>query len=266
MYLPSIATEFRAGRLWTPWGVESLEAVSNPLITRSFAFNNSPPFTHCGVGAYTTYNSTWSSTLMVVNGNDVYFGDSSEEWRFVGALKWIQPETAKNTVTIAASVGRGSFNTGSPYFAATAALPNEPFGRNNLNAFDIVWTHVFNEKLVGNLELIYGYQHGVPIEAAPGLIGPDPGTARWFSAAAYLQYTLTEQVTLTTRLENFHDFQGQRTGFEGAYVTATTGVAYKPYKDVILRAEARYDHNVETRPYEGSPGLFGVFADLIVRF
>jgi hypothetical protein len=256
MYIPKFlgeGTEFRAGRL-------------TPLITRSYAFNSAPPFTHCGVGMYTTFSKEWSGTFMVVNGNDIYFGGAGQQWRGVGALKWTSPDEGRDTITVAASVGRGAFDPGHPYASSTFALANEPFGRNNFNAFDLVWTHKIDDTWSTAVEMIYGYQTNVVPAAAPGLGGPGAGTCHWASAAGYVFYNLSEQVTLTTRLEGFDDFQGQRTGFEGLYLSATAGVAYKPVPDVIFRTEARYDHNVETRPFEGDPGIFVLAAELIFRF
>lgn len=267
-YVPGLfeGTEFRVGRVYTPWGVESLEAVSTPLITRSYAFNSSPPFTHSGVAAYVNFSKELSGTFMVANGNDIYFGASGQDWRGVGAVKWTSPDDGKTTVTFATSLGRGAFNAGSPYLAPTAALATEPFGRNNFNAFDLVVTRSINEQLSTAVELIYGYQSNVPAAAAPGKAGNGSGTAQWASAAGYLFYKLSDEITLTTRLEGFNDFQGQRTGFEGLYLSATTGVSFKPAPGLIFRTEARYDYNIETRPFEGDPGIFVLAAELIFRF
>lgn len=264
LYVPTLfnGVDFRVGRLYTPWGVESLEAVSTPLISRSYAFNSAPPFTHCGVGAYVTFDPVWQGIFMAANGNDVYFGYPAEEWRFVGALKWIQPGGGRNTVTVATSVGRGKFNEGAPYSAATIALANEPFGRNNINVFDVIWTHTFNPRLSYNLEGIYGYQTNVP----PGANLNGYGTAHWASLAHYLFVTLTPRLNLITRFETFDDFQGQRTGFEGLYLTGTAGLTFKPSSSVILRAEMRYDNNVESRPFEGKRDLITAAVDLTLRF
>jgi hypothetical protein len=268
MYVPTLfrGVEFRLGRLYTPWGVESLEAVSTPLLSRSYAFNFCPPFTHCGLGAYVTFSPEWSSVLMLVNGNDVYFGDPAEEMRFVGNLRWVQPGGGRNTVTIAASIGRGKFN---PAFATppnqtTTALATEPFGRNNFNAFDLVYTHTFSPVFSYNLEAIYGYQTNVP-QAALG-VGSVNGFANWFSAAHYLFYTFSPKLTGILRYEDFDDFQGQRTGFPGLYMAVTGGLQYRLNKSMIVRPELRYERNFESAPFEGKHGLFSAASDLIIRW
>ncbi len=270
MYIPTMfrGTEFRFGRLYTPWGVESLEAVSTPLLSRSYAFNWSPPFTHCGLGMYSTITQEWSTVLMLVNGNDVYFGDPSEELRFVGNVKWTQPG-GRNTVTLATSLGRGKFNPAypTPPYQTTVALATEPYGRNNFNAFDIVYTHAFSSVLSYNMEGIYGYQYNVPAAAmsSPPANGSN-GFANWFSVAHYLFYTYSPKVGAILRFENFDDFQGQRTGYSGLFTAVTGGVQYRINKSMIVRPELRYDYNGQSTPYYGDHGLFTAAADLIIRW
>lgn len=268
MYVPTLfrGTEIRFGRVYTPWGVESLEAVSTPLLSRSYAFNFSPPFTHCGLEALVTFSPEWTAVFMLANGNDVYFGDPSEELRFVGNVRWVQPGGGRNTVTLATSLGRGKFN---PAFAtppnqSTAALATEPFGRNNFNAFDVVYTHTFSPVFSYNLEAIYGYQTNVP-QGALG-VGSVNGFANWLSAAHYLFYTFSPKLTGILRYEDFEDFQGQRTGFPGLYMALTGGMQYHFSKSVIVRPELRYDYNFESPAFEGKHGIFTAASDLIIRW
>lgn len=267
LYVPTLfhGVEFRLGRLYTPWGVESLEAVSTPLLSRSYAFNFSPPFTHCGLGAYVTFNDQWSGVFMLANGNDVYFGDPSEELRFVGNIRWVQPG-GRNTITLATSLGRGKFNPAypSPPQQTTIGLATEPFGRNNFNAFDLVWTHLINPVLSYNLEAIYGYQYNVPQAAMA--VGSSNGFADWFSAAHYLFWTISPKWSSIVRFETFDDCQGERTGFAGLYVALTTGVQYRINKSMMVRPELRYDDNLLQKPFEGRHGIFTAASDLIIRW
>jgi hypothetical protein len=267
MYLPTLfrGVELRVGRFYSPWGVESIEAVSTPLLSRSYAFNWSPPFTHCGVAAYATFNQKWSGVFMLVNGNDVYWGDPSEEMRFVGNIRYVQPG-GRNTVTIATSLGRGKFNPAfpTPPQQSTAALATEPFGRNNFNVFDVVYTHMFSSVLSYNLEAIYGYQFNVPQAAMA--VGSYNGFANWFSAAHYLFWTISPKWSSIVRFETFDDAQGERTGFAGLYYEITGGVQYRINKSMILRPELRYDDDLLQRPFDGKHGIFTAASDLIIRW
>jgi hypothetical protein len=268
MYIPTWfrGVEFRVGRLYTPWGVESLEAVSTPLLSRSYAFNWSPPFTHCGGGFYVTFTPEWSGVFLLTNGNDVFWGDPSEELRFVGNLRWVQPG-GRNTVTFATSLGRGKFNPAypTPPQQTTIALATEPFGRNNFNAFDLVYTHTFNAVTSYNLEAIYAYQTNVPQAALA--VGSVNGFANWFSAAHYLFHTFSPKWSSITRFETFDDCQGQRTGFAGLYIAFTQGIQYRINKSMILRPEIRYDDNLLQTPFNGNRHwILTAASDLVVRW
>jgi hypothetical protein len=265
-YFPTVlsALDVKVGRFYCPFGEESNEAVSTPLASRSYTFTTEP-FTHFGVLALLNVNPEWSVHACLVNGNDMVF-DDGQELRFIGRVQWTQPG-GRNTIAFGTAVGRGKFNPGAPNAAATVATATEPFGRNNLNVFDLVYTHTFSPVLSYTLETAYGYTTNVPPAAAPGLAGrPGGGTAAFASAVNYLFYTLSPRLAATTRLEFFDDFQGQRTGSEGLYTAATAGVQFRPRKDVILRPELRYDHNGESQPFEGKHDLFTATMDVIVRW
>jgi hypothetical protein len=246
-YFPGLfkGTGVKLGRWFTPFGVESLEAVSTPTISRSYAFNWAPPFTHTGAIATTKVTDTVTVAAGAVLGNDIFI-DPADEGRFVGTVGWAAPD-GRNSVTFGTSIGRGSFNEAEQF--------------NNINVFDVVYTHKFNDRLSYTFETIYGYQNGVTL--------PDDGsvsTAHWGSVVNYLFFTLSPRLTAMTRLEFFDDFEGSRTGFEGLYTALTVGAAFRPTPDVILRAEARVDYNGETKPFEGEHSIGTAALEFILRF
>jgi hypothetical protein len=252
--------EFRVGRFFSPFGYESNESVSTPLISRAYSFTSSP-FTMCGGGAYVTFDPRWSAALLLVNGNDVYFGYPAEELRVAGNVKYTDP-SQRDTVQLGYSLGRGKFNAGAPFPTPTPATSTEPLGRNNLDYVELFWTHKFSDRLNYTAFTRYGTQSNVPGLPTPTRVG----TANDVGLVHYLSATLSPQWTAIGRLENFWDFQGQRTGFEGLYTAATVDLVYWPTRDLRLRAEARYDYNAESRPYEGKHDLFTAAVDLTLRF
>jgi hypothetical protein len=264
LYIPTLfqGVEFRLGRCFCPvTPAESLEGISCPLLSRSYTFNFDP-FTHCSLGAYVTLSPPWFCMLMLANGNDVYYGDPSEELRFVGSLKWTQ-SGGRNVIQADTTVGRGKFVTAFPFLSATVgATSTEPLGRNNSNVFDGLWTHTFNAALTSSLGVLFGYQTN-----AVGIARPNGyGTATWASITQYFTYTLTPQWSTVVRGEAFDDFQGQRTGFTGVYLALTGALVFKPRKDVQIRQELRYDYNPESAAFEGKHQLFTAATDLIVRW
>jgi hypothetical protein len=269
VYVPNLfqGTDIRVGRLFTPWGAESLEGVSTPFVSRSYAFNWSPPFTHMGVMVSPTFNANWSGKFMLANGNDVWIGSGAQEPRFVGALTWAS-DTRADSVTYGWTWGRGKFNAGTPFSPATTGEQSEPAGRNNINVSDLLWTHVFNPRWTYTTELIYGYQYGVPANVPGGMIAENKtsGTAHWGSWVHYLFYNFSTKLTGIVRFETFDDFEGQRTGFEGLYSALTVGCQYRPWKSVLIRPEVRYDYNGYSRPFEGKHGILTAALDAIVRW
>jgi hypothetical protein len=273
VYFPNLfrGTEFRVGRTYNPWGYESLEAVSTPLLSRSYAFFNTP-FTVMAVGAYITFSPEWSAALLLTNGNDVFLVPE-EEARMFGKITYAAANQRDN-VQLGWTLGRGRFNSGAPFSPATVALAQEPAGKNNFNAIDLVYTHVFNARFTYVNESMYAWQTAVP--ASPNAVistgsivrtgPPFPGTAHWASSVHYFRFNFTEQVSSILRIETFDDFNGQRSGFPGLYVVETAGLQFRPRKGIIIRPELRYDYNGQSRPFEGKHGQFLAASDLILRW
>ncbi|MFN4259485.1 MAG: outer membrane beta-barrel protein [Gemmataceae bacterium] len=268
VYLPNLfqGVNVKVGRYLTPFGVESVEAINSPLVSKSYAFNWSPPFTHTGVFTTVTLTDQWACSLGWALGNDIFI-DPANESRFVGTLQWLSP-SGRDSVAFGTSVGRGKFNLAEDF--------------NNINVFDIVWIHQFNPRWTYIFEIIYGYQTNAPL---PGVLLPPPveleeragdalaeepttkfGTAHWGSIVNYLLFSCNDKTTLIGRFELFDDFQGSRTGFEGLYTSCTCGVQYYPWKSVLIRPEIRWDHNIESKPFEGKSGIFTAAADVIFRW
>jgi hypothetical protein len=221
-----------------------------------------------------TFSKQWSGKFMVANGNDVFFGDPSEEWRFLGAVTWTS-EDSNDSWTFGTSYGRGKFNAGDPFCPATFSTMSECAGRNNINVFDLVYTHKICDRYSYAVEGIYGYQYGVPTTLAVGPIaGAAISTSRfsqnaeWASLCQYFTVNHTDKVSSILRAEVFDDFDGQRTGFDGVYYAVTYGIQWKPSKCWIIRPEVRYDYNGTSRPFVAGTqhGLFTAAADAILRW
>lgn len=272
-YFPKLfqGTEIRVGRTYNPWGYESLEAISTPLLSRSYAFFNTP-FTVMALAAYTRFSPEWALVLMLTNGNDTFFGPA-EEARTFGKLTYTAPNQ-RDVVQLGWTLGRGKFNAGDPFAPATIGLAQEPVGHNNFNAFDLVYTHTFSPNFIYANETMYAWQSNVPATNNPiistGSIVRSgtlfPGTAHWASMAHYFRSVLTPNIGDILRVETFADFNGQRTGFPGLYLAVTEGLQFKLAKGITLRPELRYDYNFQSRPFEGKHGQFLAASDLIIRW
>lgn len=260
-WLPNLfkGTEVRVGRLLCPWGAESIEAVSSPFLSKSFAFNWSPPFTHTGVLAISNISDQVVVKYGLAGGNDVFI-DPAMRLQTIGAITYTTCDK-KQTLTFGWAVGNGRFIRDEPFAPTTYGLMAEGLGRNNFNSFDIVYTNALSDKLTFILEGIFSYQDNAPI------VGGAFGTARWFAVPAYLQYKVTDKITAQCRVEYFDDCQGQRTGTATDYFSQTYGLAVSLTKSLIFRPEIRWDHSFDRNfLYNNDYNILSAGAELIVRY
>jgi hypothetical protein len=240
-YFPTVGRgmDVKFGRVFCQYGVESIDAISNVLGSRSYAMIYDP-FTHTGLMATIKVTDAWSYQIGIMMGDDVFI-DPSATPHGMGSIKWAPPN-GRDSVLFSVILGSGRFNEGRNF--------------HNPEIFDLVYTHKCNARLNYSFETLYGFTHNFPIV----------DFANWLGVLNYLTWDFTPRLSGTVRLEFFDDFQGQRTGFEGLYTAFTAGVNFRPRKDVIFRPEVRYDYNNESRPFEGNHGVFTATADLILRW
>jgi hypothetical protein len=240
-YFPTVAQgmDVKVGRFFAIYGVETLDAPSNALLSHCYTFFYDP-FTHTGLLTTTQLTPAWSVQAGLVLGSDIFI-DPADEPTFIGGLKWTAPDQ-RNWVQASVIAGSGRFNQARAF--------------HNPEVLDLIWAHKISSRLNYTVEGLLGYTTHVT----------DLGTAWWAGNIHYLTWTLTPRLSSTLRCEFFDDFQGQRTGFPGLYTALTGGVAIQVRKAVLLRPEVRYDYNEESRPFEGRHGLFTAAMDVLVRW
>jgi hypothetical protein len=240
-YLPNVAEGMtvKVGRFYAPWGIEAVNAPGNALLSHTYTFVYDP-FTQTGVMSGVKINSDWSGQAGIVIGNDTFITPGNEP-KFSGNLMWSPPEGANN-LRFSTIIGSGRYNRRQLL--------------DNLNLFELIYTHHFGERLKYLLAGTFGYQDNVPAI----------GLANWFGVQQYWSLAMGPRWSTTTRLELFEDARGQRTGFTGLYTALTAGVAMQVSQRVLIRPELRFDYNGHSRPFEGRHGLFLAASDLIWRW
>jgi hypothetical protein len=246
-YFPQVGRglDVKVGRFFALFGEESIDTTENDSLSRSYAFIYDP-FTHTGVVTTLNLTEAWSVQNGVVAGSDVFINPAASP-TYIGSVKWAPPD-GPDSVLFSVVLGSGRFN--------------QPRDFNNVEIFDLVWTHKHDSRLTYVLELLYGVEANVPAV----------GTADWFAAVQYLTYELTPRLKAAARLEFFDDVQGQRTGFAGLYTALTVGLVWGPTPEgapagsLVVRPEVRYDYNNESRPFEGKHGLLTAAVDVVLRF
>lgn len=240
-FLPNVAQgmDLQVGRFYAPWGVEAVDAPSNTFLSHTYTFVYDP-FTQVGMMATTKFNERWSNQSALVIGNDEWFTPGNR-LKYAGNLQWTAPDN-RNTL-------RFSTILGSPRYVTAYKL-------DNLNLFELIYSHTFSEKLKYVLAVTFGYQTGVP-----GL-----GTADWIGYQQWLTRQLTEKLSAAVRVELFDDYKGQRTGYAGLYTDVTTGIQWQATESIRVRPEVRFDDNSRSRPFDGRHDLFTAATDVIIRW
>lgn len=268
-YVPTVANglDAKVGRFFAPFGTESVEAVSNPLLSHSYTFN-ATPFTQTGLLATLTLTPVWQIQGGIVLGGDIFL-NPADQATVIAGLQWTQPG-GRNTVKVITLLDSGRYDQASQ--------------QKNVNEVDVLWQHVIAQRqgdggttpiLTYNLEMVGGYETNLPDEAAANGDVNHLGTATFLGVVNYLNYALSPRVVATARLEFFDDPQGFRTETapgataeeaRGLYTALTLGMTFKPLKDVMIQPEIRYDYNGESRPFNGQHGLLTSGVGVILRY
>jgi hypothetical protein len=268
-YVPTIASglDLKIGRFFAPFGIESIEAVSNPLLSHSYTFTNGPPFTNTGLLATLTVTPVWQVQAGLVLGSDIFINPADEATAIV-SVQWTQPGN-QNIVKWTSLFDSGRYNVARQ--------------QNNFNDLDIVWQHVLAAGVGGastprisyNAELLMGYETGLPDETTLNGQLVHIGTATFAGLANYLNIALSPRLVTTVRLEAFDDPQGTRTDTapgatpadsKGLYTAATLGLTFKPTREIMIQPEVRGDYNGESRPFDGQHGLLTVGVGVTLRY
>jgi hypothetical protein len=240
-YFPNVAQglDVKIGRFYAPWGIEAVDAPSNTFLSHTYTFVYDP-FTQVGANATLKINERWSTQSSLVIGNDEWFNPGNQ-LKYSGNIQWSAADH-RNAL-------RFSTILGSPRYIARYNL-------DNLNLFELIYSHQFSENVKYIFATTFGYQTGVPTL----------GTADWIGYQNYLTKQINSKLTAAVRVELFDDYKGQRTGFAGLYTDVTTGIQAQLTDRIRIRPELRLDDNTRSRPFEGKHVLFTAATDVIVRW
>jgi hypothetical protein len=278
-YFPTIARglDVKVGRFYTPYGVESLEAPSTPLVSHSYIFSNGSPFTHTGVLATLTLTDAWTVQAGAVLGSDLFF-HVSDRPTGIFTVQWTQPHGTQTSVAQPFARNIVKFCT----VFGPSRFDDENLVQ-HITIFDVVWTHQFNAVLVSNLEMLYGFEHNVVGQGLSDGSTIDPDFINWGGVCGYLSYICSPRLTATVRQEFFDDPQGVRTSsFEDPFLDRTKGLysesavaaVWKIRKGIYLEPELRYDYNFNNAPFgttidhpkDGHHSLFTAAGALILHW
>jgi hypothetical protein len=246
-HLPGVITEkgmdVKVGRWYTLHVNEVVPAAQTNFYSHSYAFFNLP-FTHTGL--LTTLHLTDTIDVMngVVRGWDQAFDDNNDGVTYHGMVMWNACDK-RQTFYVTSTVGpEQTDNTGNMRTLVTADYIRK-FGAYNQWEMQLEGFHLWDANAV-----------------------VDGTDARAYGGHGKLFYIVDPRLILGLRAEVFSDIDGIRTGFADTFYEVTTGITYRPYQNLRMRPELRFDWADSTRPFNDGTDKFQTTAavDVIWEF
>ncbi len=228
--------DVRVGRFYTLMGGELTPGTSTDFYSHSYEFYYAIPFTHMGVMVMTHLGDTIDFHNCIVRSWDVTFQDYNDVAEYMGGLVWNSCDKRKNFTTswiFGPEPTATSITQNSSWRSLITSYYTQKFGKCD------EWRWVVG----GNV----GWQPDASLNSKAGTNRNE--AAEWYGLTNYLFYTVDPHLTLGTRAEWFRDDDGFRTGFADSFYELTFGATYKPYKNLRVRPEVRWDWANSTHPY-----------------
>jgi hypothetical protein len=237
-HIPHVITEkgidIRVGRFYTLMGREVYPGKDTDFYSRTFENIIGTPYTHTGALATLHATDTLDVIAGVVRGWDV-FEDNNSRPSYHGAFIWNSCDKRYNWTT-AWITGPEQFGNNGNYRTVITSYLTVLFGSHNQ------WRIA-----AGGL---YGVEANAAVDANTGR----PTSAEWYDYSVHAFYTVDPSLVLGLRAEWFRDDDGTRTayfnrpGFPASFYNVTAGFTYKPYQNLRIRPELRFDWTPDARP------------------
>ncbi len=265
IYFPAVAEGMLVtiGRYSAPADIESQLAPYNYLVTHSLIFGYDAS-TQTGINTTIKLNDSWTLLLGLVSVNDVAPWMPAATPTFEAMVRWVSRDNNDSLWGGITSLNNGKFRA----------------NRDNLQEFNLTWTHRFTEKFFSSTEVTYLYQYdaakGGSCNFAPvrsfgggGGCGPIiPGLSSALGIVNYIEFKVLENNFMSFRTDFFDDYNGQRTGYATPYMGWTLGITHNFSKALEVRPEIRYETAFKATPYDnGTRKDQTVFViDMLLKF
>jgi hypothetical protein len=218
----NMPVKVQLGKFASPYGVESMEAIETPFVSRSYTFIYNP-FTHMGALGEIELSDTISGTFGIVSGSDSWIEESPKP-TFLSGLDFTWTNSSLSIFSI---LSDGRFD--------------QTRGSDHPNIINLVYTNGITMHTDYTIEFLFGWQRNVP----------ETGTAIWSGVVQYLSHKISKSISVNGRLEFFNDFDGDRTGYKGLYRTLSAGLTMSPKPWLKITPELRADYIGRSRAFEG---------------
>lgn len=266
IYFPQVAQGMvmTIGRYISPADIEAQLAPQNFLLSHSLMFTFDA-YTQTGVNTAIKLNNQWTVLLGVHSGNDVMpWNEARHIPTALAMLRWVSRDNNDSLWG-----GVDSFNGGS--FKGD---------HDNLQQFNLTWSHRFTEQFFTMTEGYYIYQYdaaqGGTCNFGPprsfgggGGCGPIiPGKSSSIGLVNYTEVKVSDKDYISARTDYLNDINGQRTGYTTRYMSFTLGLAHQFNNLIQVRPEVRYESAFKATPYDlgTSKSQTTAAVDMIAKF
>ncbi|MBV8222310.1 MAG: outer membrane beta-barrel protein, partial [Candidatus Eremiobacteraeota bacterium] len=266
LYYPHIGqgTEIQLGRFISPPDIEAQLAPNNFLYTHSVFFDFDA-YTQTGALFSTKLSDYWTLVYGVHSGNDMSPWSPSQHFPTFELIgRWI---SHANKDSLYGGVDAINFTPYMRTYIGTANSANPStgvlYGHDNLQQFNLTWTHVFEPNFQNLVETYWLYEYntyqGGTINNGPFKFGGGggvgaflPGRSTATGVVDYLEYKFAPKDFASFRVDYMNDQSGWRSGFPTSYGSLTFGITDKMSSVVTIRPEIRYETAFRTgiTPYD----------------
>lgn len=279
-YVPKVAKGMvlKVGRFISPPDIEAQLAPDNYLWTHSlmFTYDN---YTQTGLLASIKLNEQWMLQTGFTSGPDIAPWSRAAIPTGLMHLRWVSKNNKDSFYGGCNSINDGHYRR--------ADKQNGAHGHDNLQQFNLTWSHKFNNRVHMATEGYYIYQinalaGGTVNDGTPRpvftAVGPGVflhGLSQAWGVVNYTNFKITDKDYITLRPIDFlGDPRGQRTGFPTTYASWTLGWCHRFTPQLCIRPEIRYEralnrqNGVAVTPYDDGTKRyqFTIGADIIRRF
>ena len=268
VYTPNVAQGMviKFGRYISPPDIEEQLAPDNYLYTHSLMFTFDC-YTQTGINAAIKLNDQWSILFGIHAGDDIAPWNGAAHPTAMAMVRWASKANNDSLWGGIDSLNGGKFKD----------------GHDNLQQFNLTWTHRFNEAgtLLTSTEAYYIFQThaliGGTVNNGPPHswfqnVGPGaliPGNAPAFGVVNYTEWKFAKKDFLSLRpIDYIVDYKGERSGFATTMASWTVGVTHRFNDLVSVRPEVRYEYAFSARPWDNGTrkGQLMFAMDALMRF
>ncbi|AFL86354.1 Protein of unknown function (DUF1597) [Terriglobus roseus DSM 18391] len=235
----------RVGRFLELPGLDTPLAPANYTMTRSLVYA-AEPVTQTGVVATLKLNKQWIVQLGLTAGHDVAPWSSDHKPSLIACLNYSSATNHDNIYACANGINDGKY------------------AYDNVQQYDVVWSHRFNAKWHIASEGWVMYQRDVPnvsqnvenpVPTESGTLGAmcAPGQLRCFAPeyalVSYLNREISPSLTVGFRADLLNDKKGQRTGTATKYTETTLYMNRYFGSTFLVQTDLRFDHSWDKLGY-----------------